>query len=133
MSSFDWNSESAESLIDAEVAGELISDLQEAWQDKAVKEYPNVAPLRAHLHGNTKQEVLEQAKSMSESLKNATPSPAATVTGGSPALPSSMVGEEDEIAMLRENVKRNPSNQNWSAYLRAKHAKAGIAYPGDGE
>jgi hypothetical protein len=131
VSSFDWNSESAESLIDAEVAGELISDLQEAWQDKAVKEYPNVAPLRKHLHGNSKQEVMEQAKSMSESLKNVTPSPAASVTGGSPALGDYQPG--DEVSEAREAVRRNPSNQNWSRYLRAKHAEAGISYPGDGE
>jgi hypothetical protein len=116
-----------DSLIEQQLAADLINDLQEAWADKAVKQYPNVAPLRAHLRGNSKEEVLAQAKSMSESLKEANPGPA--MTGGSPALPP-LPTDEEELAEIRQRAARTHSERDYSAYLRKKFEMAGVEYPG---
>jgi hypothetical protein len=125
MSEYDFT----ETEVNEAVAAELVADLQEAWQDKAAKEVPEAAHLKKHWHGNSKQEVLAQAKAMAESLKEATPSP--SVTGGSPAIGNYHPGQEDELTEAREAARQNPSDANYSRYLRAKFADAGVPYPYD--
>jgi len=130
MSNFDWNDETPQTdgqLIEQQVAAEMIEDLQEAWQAKAAAQFPDAAHLSKHWRGNTKQEVLEQAKAMSESLKQANPGP--SVTGGSPALGDYHPGDTDEVSAAMEAARRNPtSNKAWSDLLRAKAHAAGVAY-----
>jgi hypothetical protein len=126
-----WSIEADDDSVNEELAAELVADLQEAWQDKAVKEFPNVAPLRAHLRGNSKQEILDQAKAMSESLKSANPGPA--VTGGSPALGGRHPGDTYYgIEQAQDDIRRGVDRSVvFEKHLRQKYADAGIPYPSD--
>jgi len=112
--------------VDQAVAAELIEDLQEAWQDKAAKQVPEAAHLKRHWHGNTKQEVLDQAKAMAEDLKEAAPSP--SVTGGSPSLDAYHPGDpEQETAELQRRIQRG-DEAAFSEWLRGKYHSADMPY-----
>lgn len=122
----------------ADFLQEWMQERVEDWRDKAIKDYPNVAPLREYLTANTKAGVLELAKDLSEKLGGTTPSeeapvntptpttsppaPGPSVPGGSPALPATSEDAEAELAELRKEVRRTG---NWAPYLKRSRELAG--------
>jgi len=122
---------------------DLMAERVEAWRDKAVQEYPTVAPLREYLTANTRAETLALAKDLAEKLGGTTtPSeeattvtntpepttPSPSVTGGSPALPPAP-SDDEELAELRQRAARTHSDADYSAYLQKKFAMEGMEYP----
>jgi len=121
---------------------DLMTERVEAWRDKAIQEYPTVAPLREYLTANTRAETLALAKDLAEKLGGTPPSeeaptvtntpepttPSPSVTGGSPALPPAS-SDDEELAELRQRAARTHSDADYSQYLQKKFAMEGMEYP----
>jgi hypothetical protein len=96
VSNYDYSDPDLQQLSDQAKAHaeSIMNDALEHWRSEAIRQYPNVEPLREYLTEQSKEKVLELAKDLSSKL----PSSGPHIPAGSPALGSGPARGDEILA-----------------------------------